>query len=94
MPCRGPAPAARLVFRNPNQHHGRYGVTWGLANSQLGEREVTHALLEREYRLIHAGQVILGDKGFAGRDFERFVTEDLRATLIRPDRKDEEPRFG
>jgi len=40
------------------------------------------------------GQVILGDKGFAGRDFEAFITQDLGATLIRPDRKDEKPRFG
>lgn len=67
---------------------------WGLANPKLGEREVTKALLEREHRLIQAGQVILGDKGFAGRDFERFITKDLGATLIRPDRKDEKPRFG
>ncbi|MCQ6273358.1 IS982 family transposase, partial [Pseudarthrobacter sp. R1] len=28
------------------------------------------------------------------RDFERFITEDLGAHLIRPDRKDEKPRFG
>ncbi|CAH0229180.1 hypothetical protein SRABI26_02603 [Arthrobacter sp. Bi26] len=35
-----------------------------------------------------------GDKGFAGREFERFITEDLGAHLIRPDRKDEKPRFG
>lgn len=69
-------------------------VIWGLANPKLGEREVTQALLEREHRLIQAGQVILGDKGFAGRDFERFITKDLGATLIRPDRKDEKPRFG
>ncbi len=44
--------------------------------------------------MIRAGQLILGDKGFAGRDFEAFITEDLGATLIRPDRKDEKPRFG
>lgn len=33
-------------------------VIWGLANPKLGEREVTQALLEREHRHIHAGQVI------------------------------------
>lgn len=38
--------------------------------------------------------MILGDKGLAGRNFEAFITEDLGATLIRPDRKDEKPRFG
>lgn len=69
-------------------------VIWGLANPKIGEREVTQALLEHDHHLIRAGQVILGDKGFAGRDFERFVTEDLGAHLIRPDRKDEKPRFG
>jgi hypothetical protein len=69
-------------------------VIWGLANPKIGEREVTQALLEHDHHLIRAGQVILGDKGFAGRDFERFITEDLGAHLIRPDRKDEKPRFG
>lgn len=69
-------------------------VIWGLASPKIGEREATQALLEREHRLVHPGQVILGDKGFAGRDFERFITEDLGAHLIRPDRKDETPRFG
>jgi len=69
-------------------------VIWGLANPTIGEREVTQALLEHDHHLIHDGQVILGDKGFAGKDFERFITEDLGATLIRPDRKDERPRFG
>jgi hypothetical protein len=69
-------------------------VIWGLANPTIGEREVTQALLTHDHHLIRAGQVILGDKGFAGRDFERFITEDLGAHLIRPDRKDEKPRFG
>lgn len=69
-------------------------VIWGLANPKIGEREVTEALLAREHRLVHKGQVILGDKGFAGKDFERFITEDLQAHLLRPDRKDEAPRFG
>lgn len=69
-------------------------VIWGLANPKIGEREVTRALLTNDHRLIRAGQLILGDKGFAGRDFEAFITEDLGATLIRPDRKDEKPRFG
>ena len=69
-------------------------VIWGLAHPGLGEREVTRALLERDHHLIRAGQVILGDKGFAGRDFEAFITGELGAHLIRPDRKDEAPRFG
>lgn len=69
-------------------------VIWGLANPKIGEREVTRAHLEHDHHLIRAGQVILGDKGFAGRDFEAFISQDLGATLIRPDRKDEKPRFG
>jgi hypothetical protein len=69
-------------------------VIWGLAHPGLGEREVTRALLERDHHLIRAGQVILGDKGFAGRDFEAFITGELGAHLIRPDRKDEPARFG
>jgi Transposase DDE domain len=69
-------------------------VIWGLAHPGIGEREVTVALLQRDHELIRAGQVILGDKGFAGKDFEAFIAGDLGAHLLRPDRKDEEPRFG
>ena len=69
-------------------------VIRGLANPKIGEREATQALLEHDHHLIREGQIILGDKGFAGREFEAFITENLGATLIRPDRKDEKPRFG
>lgn len=69
-------------------------IIWGLANPKLGEREVTQALLERDHHLIRGGQVIIGDKGFAGAEFEAFVTDRLGAHLIRPDRKDEPLRFG
>jgi Transposase DDE domain len=69
-------------------------VIWGLAHPGLGEREVVTALLERDHHLVRADQVILGDKGFAGREFEDFIAGQLGAHLIRPDRKDEAPRFG
>jgi hypothetical protein len=69
-------------------------VIWGLANPKIGEREVVQAMLERDHQLIHTGQVILGDKGFAGRDFEAFIRDQLGAHLIRPDRKNEPARFG
>jgi hypothetical protein len=69
-------------------------VIWGLAHPGVGEREVTRALLERDHDLVRPGQIILGDKGFAGRDFEAFITDGLGAVLIRPDRRDEPPRFG
>lgn len=69
-------------------------IIWGLANPKIGEREVTEALLRHDRHLITPGQVIIGDKGFAGREFETFVTDELNAHLIRPDRKNETPRFG
>lgn len=52
------------------------------------------ALLRHDQPLVRDGQVILADKDFAGREFERFITEDLGANLVRPDRKEENPRFG
>jgi DDE family transposase len=69
-------------------------IIWGLANPKLGEREVTRALLERDHHLVRGGQVIVGDKGFAGRDFEAFIHHELGAHLLRPDRKDEPTRAG
>jgi DDE family transposase len=69
-------------------------VLWALAHPGLGEREVVTALLTRDHYLVRGGQVILDDKGFAGHDFEAFITDDLGAHLIRPDRKDEPARFG
>ena len=69
-------------------------VIWGLANPKIGEREATQAMLDHDRHLIQPGQVIIGDKGFAGKQFEDFVTNELGAHLIRPDRKDETPRFG
>ncbi|GAB2860119.1 hypothetical protein GCM10027074_29050 [Streptomyces deserti] len=57
-------------------------VTWCLANPKLGEREVMAALLERDHHLIRAGQVILADKGFAGREFEAFVATARRLPTV------------
>jgi hypothetical protein len=62
-------------------------VVWGLAKANLGEREVAQALLEHDRPLIEDGQVIVADKGFAGKDFEDF-TAGLGAILLRPNRKD------
>jgi hypothetical protein len=69
-------------------------VIWGLAHPKLGEREVMTALLEADHHLVRAGQVLLGDKGFAGAAFETFVTEQLGAHFVRPDRRGEPARFG
>lgn len=69
-------------------------IIWGLATPKLGEREVVQALLRRDHQLIRTGQVILGDKGFAGADFEAFITHELGAHLLRPDRTNEPLRHG
>lgn len=69
-------------------------VTWCLDNPKTGEREVMAALLQRDHRLVPAGQVIVADKGFAGKEFETFLSERLGARLVWPDRKDEPVRHG
>ena len=66
-------------------------VAWCLADPKMGEREVAQALLESAP--IQLRQLIVSDKGFAGREFEGFV-RDLGATLVRPDRRDEARLWG
>lgn len=61
-------------------------IMWALANPKLDEREVIAALLELDHHLVAAGQVILADKGFAGKNFEGFL-DDLGVHLVRPARK-------
>jgi hypothetical protein len=70
-------------------------VSFCLAPANEPEREVAAALLDRarERGMLDGGEIIVADKGFAGREFEQLVS-GLDATLIRPDRKDEAPRFG
>lgn len=55
-------------------------IIWGLANPKLDEREVTQALLQADRHLIRAGQVILGDKRFADREFEPSSTTSSAPT--------------
>ena len=71
-------------------------ILWALANPKLGEREVLAAMLEVEADVAaeHPGALLITDKGFAGREFERVLTEEHRITLLRPSRKDEAARFG
>ena len=68
-------------------------VAWCLATPKLGEREVVAALLDHERARLRPGLLILGDKGFAGRDFEQLVAS-YGAALLRPDRADEPHRHG
>ena len=65
-------------------------VGFELAAANAAERVVAAELLERSLR---PGQTVICDKGFAGAEFEQHV-RSLGATILRPDRKDEPPRFG
>jgi len=65
-----------------------------LANPKLaGEREqVSEMLKHQPASRPHPGTVIVADKGFAGEDFEDFLSgPQLGLTLLRPARKDEKP---
>jgi len=70
-------------------------IVWCLADPKLGEREVAADLLghAHDLRALHAGVVVIGDKGFAGREFARDMTE-LGITFVRPDRRDEPRHYG
>jgi hypothetical protein len=57
-----------------------------LASPKRDEREVGIELLERATRV--GGEIVIGDKGYAGKDFAEAVGE-LDATIVRPARKDE-----
>lgn len=70
-------------------------VVWCLADPKIGEREIGAELLAhaRDLAAFPTGVVVIGDKGFAGREFERDMTE-LGITFVRPDRRDEQRRHG
>jgi DDE family transposase len=57
-----------------------------LTSPKTPERDVCLALLQRCRRTGHL--YVLGDKGYAGREFEQLAAE-LDATIVRPRRKDE-----
>lgn len=57
-----------------------------LASPKRDEREVGIELLQRAERA--GGETVVGDKGYAGRDFAQAVS-GLEATILRPARKDE-----
>jgi hypothetical protein len=65
-------------------------IGFELAAANVPERRAAAEILER---VSVDGRIVLADKGFAGREFEQLVA-DLGGQLIRPDRKDERPRFG
>jgi Transposase DDE domain len=59
-----------------------------LASPRRDERQVGIELLGRANRV--GGEIVIGDKGYAGREFAAAVGE-LGATIVRPARKDEPP---
>lgn len=65
-------------------------VGFELAAANAPERVVATELLER---VLRPGQTVICDKGFAGAEFEQLVSS-LGGTILRPDRRDEQPRFG
>lgn len=70
-------------------------IGWCLAHPKLGEREVAAELIGHlsDNRMLPHGCILIGDKGFAGAEFERLAAAD-GATIVRPDRKNEKRRFG
>jgi hypothetical protein len=71
-------------------------ILWALANPKLGEREVLTAMLEEARDVVaeHPGILMITDKGFSGKTFERVLNEDHHVALLRPSRKDETKRGG
>jgi hypothetical protein len=71
-------------------------VAWCLASPAIGEREAAAELLAHAAAAgaLRQGLTLIGDKGFAGRDFEDPVTRGFGLRLVRPDRRDETPRHG
>jgi hypothetical protein len=65
-------------------------IGFELAAANLPERQVAAELLGRS---LEHGKTVIADKGFAGAEFEQLVTA-LGSQLIRPDRKNEQPRHG
>lgn len=65
-------------------------IAFELAPANASERDVAAEMLRR---VELDGYTVIADKGFAGDDFEALMRE-LGAIFLRPDRKDEQPRFG
>lgn len=65
-------------------------IAFELAPANASERDVAAEMLAR---VELEGYTVLADKGFAGEEFEALMRE-LGALFLRPDRKDEKPRFG
>jgi transposase len=60
-----------------------------LASADEKERDVALRLFARG---LHGGELVIADKGYAGKDFESAAHERFGATVIRPRRKNEPGR--
>jgi hypothetical protein len=60
-----------------------------LASADEKEREVALRLLPR---VLRGGELVVCDKGYRGRDFERQVADRFGATILRPRLKNEPPQ--
>ena len=65
-------------------------IRFELFAANLGERDAARQML---HGLDLDGYTVLADKGFAGEEFEAFMSS-LDADFVRPDRKDEPVRYG
>jgi hypothetical protein len=70
-------------------------IAFALANPKIDEREVAIDLFDSDPTLLadRDGQVIIADKGYASAEFESRLAEH-RVELIRPARRNENPRPG
>ena len=67
-------------------------VGWALTGAKADEREVLNAILEATPALARAGrQIVIADKAYYGKAFEARL-ETAGIELLRPARKDEQPR--
>jgi transposase len=57
-----------------------------LASADQKERDVALRLMERG---LHGGELVIADKGYAGKAFQATVSERFGATILRPQRQDE-----
>ena len=65
-------------------------ILFELAPANAPERRVAAEMLERANL---EGYTVIADAGFAGQEFESHIAS-LGARFVRPDRKDEPPRYG
>ncbi|MFJ2868033.1 transposase [Kitasatospora sp. NPDC087314] len=70
-------------------------IMWALANPKIGEREVLAAMLEVDADLVagREGILLITDKGFASKPFEKDLAEQ-GIELLRPSLRREKNRYG